>query len=263
MKIQGEHRFSASRDEVWAALLDPEVLSRTVPGSQRLERTGENEFKGELTMKVGPVQGVFQGKVALENLDPPNGYTMKIDGRGAPGFVNGSGAIRLADDPSGGTVLHYDVDAQVGGRIAGVGQRLLDSSAKVITRQALEALDVQIQARTSGGGSGAGGEGSDAGGGSSESVPLSAPPPPSTARFAAGVVKGVIVDMVPPEHRKKAGIAGAILAALAVIFGVRALASFFGARRRRLNDEIFDEDYGTEFRAGRYARRPRRQRDEA
>ena len=63
MKIQGEHRFSASRQEVWNALLDPEVLSRTVPGSQGLERTGDNEFKGELTMKVGPVQGVFQGKV--------------------------------------------------------------------------------------------------------------------------------------------------------------------------------------------------------
>ena len=256
MKIQGEHRFSASREEVWAALLDPEVLSRTVPGSQSLERTGENEFKGELTMKVGPVQGVFQGKVALENLDPPNGYTMKIDGRGAPGFVNGTGAIRLADDPSGGTVLHYDVDAQVGGRIAGVGQRLLDSSAKVITRQALEALDVQIQARTSGGGSGSGasGEGSDAAAGSGGGAALSAPPPPSTVKFAAGVVKGVIVDMVPPEHRKKVGIVGAVLAALAVIFGVRSLRNRLVARRRRRDDEIFDEDYGTEFRSSRYGR---------
>ena len=256
MKIQGEHRFTASREEVWKALLDPDVLSRTVPGSQGLERTGDNEFKGELTMKVGPVQGVFQGKVALENLDPPNGYTMKIDGRGAPGFVNGSGAIRLADDPSGGTVLHYDVDAQVGGRIAGVGQRLLDSSAKVITRQALEALDVQIQARTPGGGSGSGasGEGSDAGGGSGAGAALSAPPPPSTVKFAAGVVKGVIVDMVPPEHRKKVGIVGAILAALAVFFGVRGLRNLLVARRRRRDDEIFDEDYGTEFRSSRYGR---------
>ena len=256
MKIQGEHRFSASREEVWKALLDPDVLSRTVPGSQGLERTGDNEFKGELTMKVGPVQGVFQGKVALENLDPPNGYTMKIDGRGAPGFVNGSGAIRLADDPSGGTVLHYDVDAQVGGRIAGVGQRLLDSSAKVITRQALEALDVQIQARTSGGGSGSGasGQGSDASGGSGDGAALSAPPPPSTVKFAAGVVKGVIVDMVPPEHRKKVGIVGAILAALAVIFGVRSLRNRLVARRRRRDEEIFDEDYGTEFRSSRYGR---------
>ncbi len=164
MKIQGEHRFAAPRQEVWKALLDPDVLSRTVPGSQGLENTGDNEFKGELKMKIGPVQGVFQGKVALENLDPPNGYTLKLDGRGAPGFVNGSGAIRLEDDPAGGTVLHYDVDAQVGGRIAGVGQRLLDSSAKVITRQALEALDVQIQARSASAASG----GSQPSGGSSD-----------------------------------------------------------------------------------------------
>jgi carbon monoxide dehydrogenase subunit G len=246
LKIQGEHRFSAPRPEVWKALLDPDVLSRTVPGSQGLEKTGDNAFKGELTMKIGPVSGVFQGKVALENLDPPNGYTLKLDGRGAPGFVNGSGAIRLEDDTNGGTVLHYDVDAQVGGRIAGVGQRLLDSSAKVITRQALEALDLQIQARGSGGGSGSSapsGDGSD--GGANAVAPGGAPPPPSTVKFAAGVVKGVIVDMVPPQHRKKAGILGIVLAVLAIVFGVRSLRARRIARRWRNEDE--GEDYGVEF----------------
>lgn len=241
MKIQGEHRFSAPRQEVWAALLDPEVLGRTVPGSQGLEKTGDNAFKGELKIKIGPVQGVFQGNVALENIDAPNGYTLKLDGRGAPGFVNGSGAIRLADDTAGGTVLHYDVDAQVGGRIAGVGQRLLDSSAKVITRQALEALDAQIQARSPGGAPDVSGVT-----GGSEDQP---PPPPSTVKFAAGVVKGVIVDMVPPEHRKKVGIAGAILAALAVIFGLRSLRSRWVARRHRF-DEI-DDGHPSEFASNR------------
>jgi hypothetical protein len=254
LKIQGEHRFSAPRQEVWAALLDPDVLGRTVPGSQGLEPTGDNAFKGELKIKIGPVQGVFQGNVALENVDAPNGYTLKLDGRGAPGFVNGSGAIRLADDPAGGTVLHYDVDAQVGGRIAGVGQRLLDSSAKVITRQALEALDLQIQARTSGGGPGAG-ESSTA-----DSQPPQAPPPPSTVKFAAGVVTGVIADMVPPEHRKKVGIAGAIVATLLVIFGLRSLRNFWIARDRHADD--LDEDYETEL-GSNPPRRPRRQRREA
>ena len=185
MKIQGEHRFSAPRQEVWAALLDPEVLARTVPGSQGLERTGDNEFKGELTMKIGPVSGVFQGKVALENLDPPNGYTLKLDGRGAPGFVNGSGVIRLEDDAAGGTLLHYDVDAQVGGRIAGVGQRLLDSSAKVITRQALEALDVQIQARSANAASGDSqpSDGSSNGNPHAQAMPAAPPAPrPSSSR---------------------------------------------------------------------------------
>jgi carbon monoxide dehydrogenase subunit G len=231
LKIQGEHRFTAPRQEVWKALLDPDVLSRTVPGSQGLERTGDNEFKGELTMKIGPVSGVFQGKVALENLDPPNGYTLKLDGRGAPGFVNGSGAIRLEDDPAGGTLLRYDVDAQVGGRIAGVGQRLLESSAKVITRQALEALDAQIRARSRGDGPGSpsAGGGSEAGG--AETRSLTAPPPPSTVKFAAGVVKGVIVDMVPPQHRKKAGIVGVLAAAFALVFGLRSLRNRWARRR--------------------------------
>ena len=254
MKIQGEHRFSAPRQEVWKALLDPDVLSRTVPGSQGLERVGDNEFKGQLTMKIGPVSGVFQGKVGLENLDPPNGYTLKLDGRGAPGFVNGTGNIRLEDDPAGGTLLRYDVDAQVGGRIAGVGQRLLDSSAKVITRQALEALDAQIQARSSGpspvgvGGPGGSGSGSSSAHGSSAGAERSVgpPPAPSTAKFAAGVVKGVIVDMVPPQHRKKAGILGALAAALALLFGLRSLRRRWVARRRRDWDD-FDDDYGREF----------------
>jgi carbon monoxide dehydrogenase subunit G len=220
LKIQGEHRFGAPRQQVWQALLDPEVLARTVPGSQGLERTGDNEFSGELKIKVGPVQGAFQGKVALHDLVPPKSYTLKLDGRGAAGFVDGVGAIELEDDPAGGTLLRYDVDAQVGGRIAGVGQRLLDSSAKVITRQALEALDAQVQARSS------------VAGGSGLEAPSAAPPPPSTARFAAGVAKGVIADLVPPQHRKKAGILGMVAAAFAVLFGWRLLRNRWVSHRR-------------------------------
>jgi uncharacterized protein len=243
LKIQGEHRFAAARQEVWKALLDPDVLSRTVPGSQGLERTGDNEFKGELTMKIGPVSGVFQGKVSLENLDPPNGYTLKLDGRGAPGFVNGRGAIRLEDDPAGGTVLHYDVDAQVGGRIAGVGQRLIDSSAKVITRQALEALDVQIQARSPARGADSStADGGEAAAGSSSVARPDAPPPPSTVKFTAGVVKGVIVDLVPPQHRKKAGVLGALAAALLLVFGVRGLRARWKARRSRRFDDGWERE---------------------
>ena len=75
MKIQGEHRFKAPREKVWEALLDPEVLSRTVPGSEGLEQTGENEFGGKLKMKIGPVQGVFEGKVALSDLEPTQSFT--------------------------------------------------------------------------------------------------------------------------------------------------------------------------------------------
>lgn len=241
MKIQGDYRFAAPRQKVWEALLDPEVLSRTVPGSQGLKRSGDNEFKGELKIKVGPVQGLFQGKVTLLHLDPPRGYTLELDGRGAPGFVNGSGAIALEDDPAGGTLLRYDVDAQVGGKIAGVGQRLLESSAKVITRQALEALDAQIQARSGGAGSGSapasGGAGDTAASGSRSLTTPEAPPPPSTAKFAAGVVKGVIVDMVPPQHRKKAGLLGMLAGAFLLLFGLRGVRDRWARRRAKTDEE--------------------------
>jgi hypothetical protein len=116
----------------------------------------------------------------------------------------------------------------------------------VITRQALEALEVQIQARVSAGGSGsssARGDRSD--GGSVAAASTDAPPPPSTVKFAAGVVKGVIVEMVPPQHRKKAGVLGIVLAVLAIVFGVRGLRARRIARRWR--SEVEDEDYGAEF----------------
>lgn len=146
VKIQGEHSFDAPREAVWEALMDPEVLARTLPGAEKLERVGENQLAGALDMRIGPVQGKFQGTVTMTDVRPPEGYHLSLKGTGAAGFVEGSGTIRLTD-AGAGTTLHYDVEAQVGGRIAGVGQRLLDSSARVVTRQALEGLERQIAAR--------------------------------------------------------------------------------------------------------------------
>ena len=147
MKITGTHTLAVPRDVVWEAILDPEVLSHTLPGCEDMAPVGDNQFRGKLKMKVGPVQGLFEGGVELLDLDPLNGYNLKIDGKGAPGFVTGTGAIRLEDTDDNGTLLHYDIDARVGGRIAAVGQRLLDSSAKVLTRQGLQGLDRQLEAR--------------------------------------------------------------------------------------------------------------------
>ena len=147
MKIAGKHTLSVPRETVWEAILDPEVLSRTLPGCEDMAPVGDNQFRGKLKMKVGPVQGVFEGGVELLDLDAPNGYKLKMDGKGAPGFVNGNGSLRLEDTEDGGTLLHYEIDARVGGRIAAVGQRLLDSSAKVLTRQGLQGLEKQLEAR--------------------------------------------------------------------------------------------------------------------
>lgn len=211
MKLTGEYTFDAPRDAVWEALLDPQVLSRTLPGCEDLEQTSEHTFEGTLSMKVGPVQGVFQGKVELSDLDPPRGYTLALSGKGAPGFVNGKGRLEL-DEGEGSTVLRYEVDAQVGGRIAGVGQRLLESSAKTITRQALEGLDAQVRARRGSGSSG----GSGSGGSGGESAPAAAP---SQTKFLVGFLGGVLGELVPKERRALVAAAaiGVALVILALI----------------------------------------------
>jgi len=174
LKITGSHTFAVPRSIVWEAILDPEVLSRTLPGCEDMAPVGDNQFRGKLKMKVGPVQGVFEGGVELLDLDPPNGYSLKMDGKGAPGFVNGTGSLRLEDAENGGTLLHYDIDARVGGRIAAVGQRLLDSSAKVLTRQGLQGLEAQLETRAT------------------ETAATEAPATSQTAfagRFAAGLAR--------------------------------------------------------------------------
>ena len=201
---------------MWKALLDPEVLAATVPGSQGLEQSGENQYQGKLKIKIGPVQGVFQGKVALSNLDPENGYDMKIEGRGPAGFMNGTGSLSLADDGDG-TAMSYDIDAQVGGRIAGVGQRLLDSSAKVITRQALEALDGEVTARSTA----SAGVSSKAESEPGEAGSADPPSGPSQAEFAAGVAKGVAAELIPAPYRRLATMVAVGVVAVVLVLLVR------------------------------------------
>lgn len=146
MQIQGTHTFKAPQQLVWDALQDPTLLSMALPGGEQLEKLNENEYKAAMNVRVGPVQGKFEGKIELGEINAPTSYRMKVSGQGAPGFVNGEGHVQL--EASGDeTIMHYTGDVQVGGKIAGVGQRLIDSTAKSIIRQGLAALDGQIQAR--------------------------------------------------------------------------------------------------------------------
>ena len=147
MKLEGTYTFDAPCEVVWQALLDPEVLGRVMPGGEALEKIGENEYKAVLKIRVGPVQGQFEGLVTLLDINPPESYRMQVSGKGAPGFMKGEGQVRLEDQGSS-TLMHYSGEAQVGGRIASVGQRLLESSAKALTRQSLDGLHEQIKART-------------------------------------------------------------------------------------------------------------------
>jgi len=188
MKVEGEYTFAGSQDLVWSVLLDPEVLAAVLPGCEKLDLVGENEYEGALKIKVGPVQGKFMGKVKLADIREPDSYTMHVDGQGAPGFVKAVGNLALKGSGSE-TLVTYEGDAQVGGKLASVGQRLIESSAKAIIKQSLDGLNAHVVARSSSttGESGEGGE---------SPVPV-AVEAPSEAAFAAAVAKEVARDLVP------------------------------------------------------------------
>jgi hypothetical protein len=130
MTMNGEVVLPASREAVWAALNDPEVLKSCIPGCESLERTADNEFTAAAKVAVGPVKARFSGKVTLTDLDPPNGYRISGEGQGGvAGFAKGGARVRL-DEAEGGTRLAYDVEAAVGGKIAQLGGRLINGVAK-------------------------------------------------------------------------------------------------------------------------------------
>ena len=143
MELQGTHQFKAPLPAVWDALLDPTVLSKAMPGGDQLERVGENDYKAAMNVRVGPVQGRFEGQVTLTDIVEHQSYHMKVSGTGAPGFLNGEGKVVLTGNAEG-TLLTYSGNVNVGGRIAAVGQRLIDSTAKSIIRQGFKALDDQL-----------------------------------------------------------------------------------------------------------------------
>lgn len=214
MKLSGSHRLPHPRTVVWEALMDPEVLSRTLPGCERLEATAEGALAGSLIVQVGPVRGQFDGSLEMTDRVAPESYRMKLAGQGASGFLTGEGTIRLEEaDGGAATLLHYDLDAQVGGRIAGVGQRLLDSSAKVIARQGLEGLERQLATRAvaAGGGGGMG----------AEAEPPEAVAPaeaaPSQRQFASRFARGLWEEVVPPAARPWLIAAAVALLALVVL----------------------------------------------
>src|SRR3979490_3429889 len=129
MTMNGQVQLPASREVVWAKLNDPAVLKNCIPGSEQLDKISENEFQAIATVKVGPVKARWKGKVRLSDLDPPNSYRISGEGEGGvAGFDKGGAKVSLADR-DGGTLLSYDVEAQIGGKLAQLGQRLSSGSA--------------------------------------------------------------------------------------------------------------------------------------
>jgi len=131
MDMSGSHRITASREEVWAALNDPAILKQCIPGCEEIEKQSDTEMTAKVTAKVGPVKAKFAGKVTLSDIDPPNGYTITGEGTGgAAGFGKGGASVRLQPDGDGTTVLEYTAHAQVGGKLAQIGSRLIDGTAR-------------------------------------------------------------------------------------------------------------------------------------
>ena len=130
MEMHGERRIPAPRQEVWERLNDPETLKECIPGCQSVEKLSDTEFEAKVRAKVGPVSANFSGKVTLTDLDPPSGYTITGQGTGGvAGFAKGSAKVAL-EEKGGETVLRYGVDAQVGGKLAQIGSRLIDGVAR-------------------------------------------------------------------------------------------------------------------------------------
>lgn len=145
MDLTGEYRIPVPRETVWAALNDPEILKACIPGCEELNKTSDTEFTARVVAKIGPVKAGFGGKVTLSELDPPNGYTITGEGQGgAAGFAKGGAKVRLEPVDGGtATTLRYNVDAQIGGKLAQIGSRLVEGSARKLADEFFAAFAVK------------------------------------------------------------------------------------------------------------------------
>ena len=146
MELQGERLIPASVDKTWASLNDPDVLKACIAGCESLERTGEDSLTAVVALKVGPVSARFKGNLKMTNVQPPSGYTINFDGQGGvAGFGKGSADVALTAEGAS-TRLKYNARAQVGGKMAQVGSRLIDAAAGKITEDFFKAFEAHLQA---------------------------------------------------------------------------------------------------------------------
>ena len=184
MKVEGEYVFNGPREQVWELVRDPEVLATALPGTQSLNQVSENEYEGEMHVRVGPVAGVFSGRVVASDEVPPESYTLTVEGKGGPGFAKGTGHVQLVDQGDGTTLMKYEGEVQIGGKVASVGQRLLDTASKSMLRQGLEALNKALEARVA----------------KSEGQEQVEYKPPSETEFAAAVAKDMAGEVLSPSR---------------------------------------------------------------
>ena len=145
MELQGERLIPANIDHTWEALNDPDTLKACIPGCESVTRTGDNSFESVVAVKIGPVSARFKGKLQMTNVDAPRGYTINFDGQGgAAGFGKGSADVALAQEAEG-TRLKFAAKAQVGGKMAQIGSRLVDATAQKLTEQFFTAFEEHLR----------------------------------------------------------------------------------------------------------------------
>src|SRR5216684_4393438 len=149
MKIAGEQRLAAPRERVWALFNDAERLSKLIPGCEKLEVLGPDEYGGTINAGIAAVKGVYTGKLKIEEKRPPEHYKLAIDGKGKQGFVRGGGTLDLVADGIK-TIVKYAGDVQIGGPLVQVGQRMIDSAAKMMIGQFFAAAEAELQAQAAG-----------------------------------------------------------------------------------------------------------------
>src|SRR5512140_454671 len=147
MKLEGDHVFAGPRKEVWEMIRDPDALSQALPGESTLNKLSDNEYEGMMNVRIGHVSGTFTGKLVVSNEVPPESCTLTVDGKGAPGFAKGVGNVKFTEQDANTTYMTYTGDLTVGGTLASVGQRMLDSVGKSIIRQGFEVLDKVLEVR--------------------------------------------------------------------------------------------------------------------
>ncbi len=140
MKISGTYTLPLSQERAYAVMQDPEVLARAIPGCEGLEKTGPDEYRMKMKMALASLSGAFEGKVRITEQTPPNSFRLVVEGTGRIGFVKGDGLLKLTPVEGGGTEVAYEGDAQVGGTIAAVGQRLIDGTAKTMIKKFFDKL---------------------------------------------------------------------------------------------------------------------------
>jgi len=152
MKLSGERILAASRQSIWELFNDPQRLSRLIPGCEKLEQLSSNEFTGTINVGIAAVKGTYTGRLKLDEIRPPAHYKMSVEGRGKQGFMRGAGTLDLAphDGNADRTVIRYAGDIQIGGTLVQVGQRVVESAAKMMLGQFFAAAEAELKAEAAG-----------------------------------------------------------------------------------------------------------------